>query len=337
LNQFSASDPREIVFLDEAAIGELRLLPDSRSSVYVPIRTDERLLALLLIESRQKNHFSGDQKLLEVLASQAAVSINRVQLLRYRDRTQQNLLVSANAIMVGQIATTFLHEAKNSLHSLGLAVQSLYEDIEEEVDLKARQDYLERLSAVESEVSRFDELSRRLQRFAQQGLRPEKKEAYLNEIVARTLELLGSALRSKGMKHELRLDQSLERPARGRGNAVVVDELQIQQVLMNLILNSIAASPERRPILVETRNFPDHLEVKVTDHGAGISKENRRKLFRPFFTTKKEGVGLGLFLSRILIEENHLGTIEIESSIPGKGSTFSVRLPKVGAPQGSLS
>ncbi|HET9226917.1 MAG TPA: GAF domain-containing protein [Thermoanaerobaculia bacterium] len=329
LAELAAGGPRQIVFpADEGSPGELRLLPDARSSVLVPIHTEDRLLGLLLIESRQKGHFSADLELLEVLASQAAVSLNRVQLLRYREETRQGLLVSANAVAVGQIATSFVHEAKNSLNGMSLTVVNLLEDIDSEPDLKAKGDYTERLSVVLKAMERLDDLARRLQRFTRQGLRPEKRETYLNDIVTATIQLLESVLQRKQMRFEQRLDPSLNRPSAGRGNPIQVDEGQIQQVLMNLILNAVAASPGRSPVLLETRNHPDQVEVRISDHGGGISSDTKRKLFTPFFTTKRDGVGLGLFISRLMVEENHGGSIEILSTAPNKGTTFSVRIPK---------
>jgi signal transduction histidine kinase len=253
-----------------------------------------------------------------------------VQLLNDRARTERGLQVSANAIAVGQIATTFLHEAKNSLSGISLTAQSLHEDIERETDLKSKKDYIDRLVAIQAEVDRFDTLSRRLQRFTQQGLTPQKKEVYLNSIVQQTLVLMGSALRSKGLKKEIKLDPILDTPSgrgKGKGHPILADEDQIQQVLMNLILNAVAASGDRRPLVVETRNLSDSVEIKVTDHGTGIQGKIKGNLFKPFFTTKKDGVGLGLFLSRILVEDNHGGSIDV-SSTPGKGATFTVRLPK---------
>lgn len=327
LVELAKADPRRIVFLEETA-GPLRLLPDARSSVLVPICTEARLLAFLLIESLEASHFSADLKLLEVLAAQAAVSINRVQLLRDRERTQRNLLLSSNAINVGQIATSFVHEAKNSLNGMHLALQLLGEDLLRLPDGKERRISIARLQGVQSEVARFDELSRRLQRFTQMGLRPQKREVYLNDVVNRTLQVLGSALRSKGMKTETRLDPSLDVPAQGRGNPVLVDEQQIQQVLMNLILNAMDASPDRKPLVVETKAQGEHVEMSVTDRGTGIPRNVLAKLFQPFYTTKPGGVGIGLFLSRILVEENHGGSIEISPGSSGKGATFTVRMPR---------
>jgi signal transduction histidine kinase len=203
------------------------------------------------------------------------------------------------------------------------------EDIESEPDLRNRKDYLDRLRAVQEEILRFDALSRRLQRFTQQGLKPEKKRVHVNDIVRQTLILLGSAIRSKGVKLESRLDAKLDSPGsgKGKGSPILADEDQIQQALMNLVLNAVAASASRRPLVAETRSLPEHVEIRVTDYGIGIPNDVRRHLFKPFFTTKKDGVGLGLFLSRILVEDNHDGSIEIVSSVGGKGTTFCLRLP----------
>ena len=88
-----------------------------------------------------------------MIASQAAVSVNRVQLLRYREQMERGLYVAQNAIAVGQIATTFLHEAKNSLNGIKLTIESLQEDVEREPDLKPKKDYTDRLVAIRSEVA----------------------------------------------------------------------------------------------------------------------------------------------------------------------------------------
>lgn len=326
--EIAAHGETRVLSLSDTGAGELRLLRRSRSVVLVPIRTKTRALGVLLVESREPNHFDADQELLAILASQAAISISRLQLLQERAATQHGLLVSANAIAVGQIATSFIHETKNALNGMSITVHNLRDDLDREPNLKGKKDYTERLSNIQLEFQRIDELARRLQRFTQQGLRSQKEEGYFNEIVTRTLQLLGSAFRSKALKHELKLDSSLDRPAAGKGNPIVADESQIQQVLMNLILNAIAASSQRGRLVIETRNQPSQVEFRVTDYGRGISDDERRQLFTPFFTTKREGVGLGLFISKVLVEKNHGGTIEV-SSVYGKGATFSVILPKV--------
>jgi PAS domain S-box-containing protein len=331
LKRWAAEDPRGTRFLPEDLPRPgLQLLPDARSAVLVPIRTEAVILGFLLIESREAGHFAGEQKLLEVLASQAAVSINRVQLLDYRQNVQQSLQVSANAIAVGQITATFLHEAKNSLYALGLTLQDLQEAIKSEARLANKAKLLTSLVAMREETSRFGDLARRLQRFSRNRLDPEAKELFINDLVTSTLHAVGSTLRAKKLKEVLRLDPALGAPGPrgGHGCPVSVDEYQIQQVLMNLILNAVYASPKRGRIVVETHRQDRHVEILVADQGHGISDDVRRRLFKPFFTTKPDGVGLGLYLSRILVEKNN-GRLEITSSAPGRGTTFCIRLPRI--------
>src|SRR5262249_25440486 len=147
------------------------------------IRAEGRVLAVLLVESLEKSHFETDKELLEVLATQAAVSINRVQLLEEKEKTQQGLLMSANAVAVGQIATSFIHETKNALNGMYLTVLNLRENLESEVEIKEKRDYTRRLSDIEAEFHRIGELARGLQRFTNVGLRVQKEDVYFNEIV----------------------------------------------------------------------------------------------------------------------------------------------------------
>ena len=292
------------------------------SSACIPLRHGDEQIGLCFINYRHKQAFGPTlRKSLEFLASQAALAISSFRsLLRDQETIRQGLLVTANAVTVGQIATSFIHEAKNSLNSMTLTIYNLREDLKSERDLKTKRDYIARLSLILSEVERLDDLSRRLQRFSTQGLLPQKREASLNNVVRNTLHLLGSVLRSKQMRFEERLDPTLDAP-------ILIDESQIQQVLMNLLLNAIAASPARSPLRIETSRQDGSVEIRITDYGTGISHEDLGKLFTPFFTTKTDGVGLGLFLSKLLIEENHSGSIAILETAPGRGTTFAVRLP----------
>lgn len=115
---------------------------------------------------------------------------------------------------------------------------------------------------------------------------------------------------------------------------VMADGDQMNQVFTNLMMNAIQAMPDGGTLTVRTSSVDGSgLKVDVQDTGVGISKENMRKLFTPFFTTKKEvkGVGLGLAVSHGIIER-HKGRIEVKSE-EGKGSTFTVYLnASVGEP-----
>jgi signal transduction histidine kinase len=118
-----------------------------------------------------------------------------------------------------------------------------------------------------------------------------------------------------------------------RPTAVMVPG-QIEQILVNLVINARQAMPNGGRLKVEVKENAagDTVEVKVADTGVGIAPENLRQIFEPFFTTKipdeygRGGTGLGLSVCRQIIEQHH-GRIRVESVV-GKGSTFTVKLPK---------
>lgn len=106
---------------------------------------------------------------------------------------------------------------------------------------------------------------------------------------------------------------------------------QLVQVFLNLILNAIDATDTGGRILVRAEVREDRLVIHIEDNGVGIAPEHQSRLFQPYFTTKKHGTGLGLFVTRTLMEE-HGGTIEVT---PQPGQTcFCLRLPT--APESSL-
>jgi signal transduction histidine kinase len=107
---------------------------------------------------------------------------------------------------------------------------------------------------------------------------------------------------------------------------VQADPDQLRQVFENIILNAIQAMPAGGRLLAESRTASaGWVAVSIGDTGVGISPEKKPRLFEPLFTTKAKGVGLGLALTKMLVEA-HGGSIHVESEV-GKGSTFTVRLP----------
>ena len=113
---------------------------------------------------------------------------------------------------------------------------------------------------------------------------------------------------------------------------------QLVQVVFNLVLNAIDATGKGGTIAVEARRTGDRVEWSVTDDGTGIDPTVQARLFRPYFTTKKQGTGLGLFVIRRIVEA-HGGTVGVESEL-GKGTTFRVSLPvksPVRAAEGALA
>jgi len=97
-------------------------------------------------------------------------------------------------------------------------------------------------------------------------------------------------------------------------------------VIENLLKNALDAMEGKGIITLKVKEQPDHVIIDVIDNGRGISKQNMAKVFKPGFTTKKRGWGLGLSLSKRIIEQYHKGQLYVKYSEPGKGTTFRIIL-----------
>ena len=128
-------------------------------------------------------------------------------------------------------------------------------------------------------------------------------------------------------KHRVAVDKRFH----GRPLAMIVPG-QIEQIIVNLVINARQAMSAGGRLRIEVAEASDMVEVRISDTGVGIPSENLRQIFEPFFTTKnpdefgRGGTGLGLSVCRQIIEQHH-GRIRVESVV-GKGSTFTVKLPK---------
>ena len=110
--------------------------------------------------------------------------------------------------------------------------------------------------------------------------------------------------------------------------SIFVDSLHMRHVFDNLVANAYQAMPEGGKLMIEAKAEEDGIRVSVADTGSGISRENLEKIFEPLFTTKARGIGLGLAVTKNLVEANG-GTIEVKSE-EGKGSSFIVIFPEKG-------
>lgn len=231
---------------------------------------------------------------------------------------------------LGVLASGIAHEIRNPLAGIKTVAQTL----EEEIDPgDHRREYLARIVR---QVNRMDELLRTIFSYARPQP-PLRKHARLEEIVHEVNALMEPRL----MRNNTVLEQTYAPDL----PSIFVDLHQIQQVFINLLLNAIDAMPSggrvtiaarrRRaalqPIDRRGRRHPAQtqaahcVEVKVSDTGAGIPKENLQVIFDPFFTTKAQGSGLGLSIVYRIIEE-HQGDIRVESQV-GNGTTFTLLLP----------
>lgn len=153
-----------------------------------------------------------------------------------------------------------------------------------------------------------------------QSIRPTEpnfRTARLNDVVDETLNLLTPEINNRGQQVVRDLDPELP--------ASVFDPAQIKQVLVNLIKNAIQAMTREGILTIETGVRSDGVWVAISDTGPGIPPEKLKRIFQPFYTTKKKGTGLGLMLVQRIIRE-HKGRIELESP-EGRGTRFRIWLP----------
>lgn len=130
--------------------------------------------------------------------------------------------------------------------------------------------------------------------------RPEKVELQLNEIIREMVEFVRGDINQNEIA--LRLDLAADLPP------VVGDRVQLQQAFMNVVINSIEAlrsmPEERRELLINAQKAPNGLHIVFTDSGHGVNAETSERLFEPFFTSQPEGMGLGLSISRSMIQSH---------------------------------
>jgi two-component system sensor histidine kinase AtoS len=168
------------------------------------------------------------------------------------------------------------------------------------------------------EIDRLNRTIKDLLQYAQLAY-PRKLnlvESNPNEILETALGLMSSQAEEKGIEVEKKLNST---------QPFLVDRDQIQQVVMNLLINGIDAMNGSGKLTVETQNADGYVLIKVSDTGNGLSEEAKEKIFRPFYSTKPGGTGLGLPISRGIVEA-HKGKILV-SGEKDKGSTFTIMIP----------
>lgn len=223
------------------------------------------------------------------------------------------LIQSEKLSALGELSAGLAHEVKNPMvgivgfSQLGLEATSMDE----------AREYFE---LIEADAQRANGILQNLLEFARpQHVDLQRLEA--NHVVSGSLRLVSHQLQIKGVALHTDLAETLPE--------VMGDSNQLRQVLLNLMMNA-AQAMENAPVkqlFVSTFQEPGWVVIEVRDTGPGMTEEVRRKLFRPFFSTKPKGKGTGLGLSvSSSIIAHHKGEIRVESS-PGQGAAFTIRLP----------
>jgi putative PEP-CTERM system histidine kinase len=272
------------------------------SRVCVPIISGGEVLGLITLGDRVSGIAFSQQDfdLLRCIGDQAAAGLRNVQL--------SQKLLQAKELEAFQTMSAFLvHDLKNTASTLNLMLQNLPGHFN---DPAFREDALRGISKT---VAHINHLIGRLS-LLRHELEIRPIESDLNEVVAKALAGWESL-------SEVDLIQDLRPLPR-----VFLDREQMLKVVTNLMLNATEATSRNGQVRVETSQRNGWAILAVADNGCGMSAEFvNRSLFRPFQTTKKNGLGIGMFQSKMIVEA-HGGRIEVESEL-GKGTTFRVFLP----------
>ncbi|MCB2181657.1 MAG: HDOD domain-containing protein [Desulfobulbaceae bacterium] len=294
----------------------------------------EQLLGQLVIDFSNgpdfiRQGFTGLQKQFEAMTSSAGSAIERILLQkdlnrqaiklaetsRKMEENQRQLFLSHRLATVGRLAAGAAHEINNPLTIVSLNLQILKRLIKQVQD---NEPLLERLDVISEQENRISQVIQDLMGFAK-PTEPKFCPSNIEEIAGKALHLLKSREPLADIQIKNKLSKNLPQ--------VMVDPQQIEQVLLNLFVNSYQAMPQGGTLSLDAAVVNGFLEIAVKDTGTGIQPTDLNKIFDPFFTTKLEGegTGLGLAVCHSIVEHNG-GKLRAESD-KKKGSTFKLRLP----------
>jgi signal transduction histidine kinase len=234
--------------------------------------------------------------------------------------SQRQLSQSEKLAALGQVTATMAHQIGTPLNSISGYIQLILQDGNLQPTDRNR------LKIVESQLDLLADSVKNLLSFTRKP-EPQLRPMDVNGILEELIHLSEPWLHSRGVKIFISLSPNLP--------SISGDPTHLQTLFLNLITNALDAMPNGGLLMIKTQQVPslpssgdgEWVKISVTDTGIGITEESKKRIFTPFYTTKKigEGTGLGLAICEQIIQE-HSGRLEVESEV-GEGSTFSVLIP----------
>ena len=228
---------------------------------------------------------------------------------------QAELVVAERMATVGKLSLKVAHEVRNPIAAIELNAE-LVGDLVTERGGADMEEAAMLVTAIREQVNALDAITEEYLAFARFP-RPQYDEDSVNEMVAALVEFVRPVATRQGSTVEATTDQTVP--------PMAIDRTLLRQSILNLVKNGLEALGRGGKLTVSTRRVDDHVEIAIQDTGPGIAADVGNRLFEQFFTTKPQGTGLGLYISRQIIEE-HGGTLRWESA-PGAGTTFTATLP----------
>jgi len=243
---------------------------------------------------------------------------------RLRDKREQEHLDELAHItrlnLMGEMVSGIAHEVNQPLTAVANYSQACLNIINNEYYNKDK--LIEILKKTHAQVLKAGQIIHRMRDFVN-NKKLQSNNADINKLINDAIGLCESALKQNSVMLKLELKADLP--------TLIIDSIQIEQVILNLIRNSIDAlisspviSPKKLSIQTKIKT-KDYLEIRIKDNGPGIEQEVQEKIFTPFYTSKENGMGLGLAICRSILDA-HNGILHF-NSLPGKGTTFYLSLP----------
>lgn len=251
----------------------------------------------------------GHGEIRELSLSFNKMSLKLKELIDKMKSTQEHMVKTEKLYAVGEFSAGIAHEIKNPL----TPIMMLMRRVKEEKESLSEHD----IDIIEEELNRIDRIVTEFLAFARPD-KAEKETVSINDVLQEVITLTRPKIDRSGISIIERFQTSLPEITGGHD--------ALKQVFLNIMLNAIQAMDGSGGILtVEASADRERILVTIKDTGSGISGKNLEKIYDPFFTTKKDGTGMGLALTHNIISD-HGGKINIESK-PGQGTNVTVELP----------
>lgn len=318
----------EVSRLGEEHIKDRQMLRifGGRPCAIVPIISKENALGVVIVDNPVTDSDISHEEvsMLETLSYLAASKIENLMLQnqleirvvelehlhRLLQDNQKYLLETERLVEAGKMATTIAHEVKTPLVTIGGYARRALKSLEKGENISRE------LEVISSEISRLEKMTKDVLDYSRKR-QLNLRYIDLNSLIAETLEILESKLTLGNLEVDVSLSDS--------DLVVRADKDRLKQVLFNLFDNAVHAMPNGGKLTIASGSESGYCWFSVTDTGSGMSTEIKASLFEPFFTTREEGIGLGLPVSKKIVAD-HGGYVEVTST-PGEGSTFRVNLP----------
>jgi signal transduction histidine kinase len=285
------------------------------SMLAVPLTFASKALGVLAVYTQQRHRFSNDEiKLLSTLGDLSAVAIEKGRLLARVVDMEEKLRASERLSALGLLAAEIAHEIRNPLTVMQMLFHALVESMP--LDATSQRD----AQLISEKMRQMNRILDQVLSFARSS-EPIKDLVHAQQLFDDVFLLTRHKLQQQGIDVRSTVAENLP-PFRA-------DREQIEQVLLNLILNSADAMPKggtlRLSGTVEDLEGQPHLVLAVRDNGEGMSADQIANLFAPFLTYKESGTGIGLAIVKKIME-NHQSQVQVESRL-GQGTKFKLLFP----------